>query len=471
MRKSVLVCFWLFLFLIFVFSANSSLQATEAPLCFYKSFEAGASPFSIHGSDVDDDGLIDLIVGNLAIGDNLKIFGNLGEGDFQLIQTYAIKNVPMDIHAADFNGDSMDDLIIATGKDSVALLIHKDERGDLFHDPVYYEAVEGCVSVCASDFDLDGDDDLAISAVLGPEVAILFNNGGVRAGIFGDLDTYSLYQVLARPAQVFAADLNGNGYPDLAVGSSQGQRIALLINKGGEDPDSAGKFHPPQIIHLDGAQPTSLWAGLLNDDSLNDIAVSFYGSNTMCVIFNDAQNPGNFSAPVNFQLGYVPQFILGVDLDNKDGNDLVALNEGYPKEPGNLYVFFNDGHGNFELHDRIFFTEPSEYDPFSIGMFSADFDKDNDLDIAVANLSAGKLSIMLNSEKIRGDVNNSGQVDVVDGVYLYNYLFKQGPQPYSLTRANPNCDERISISDIFFILKYIFLSFSSTPCCLCDPSP
>lgn len=113
-------------------------------------------------------------------------------------------------------------------------------------------------------------------------------------------------------------------------------------------------------------------------------------------------------------------------------------------------------------------TEPTEYDPFAIGMFCADLDGDGDLDIAVVNFSAGKVSILLNSEEIRGDVNNSGYIDVIDAVYLLNYLFRKGPEPYSQESGDLNCDGRLSISDVIFSLKYIFKSLSPTPCCLCE---
>jgi hypothetical protein len=468
MIRSVFVCFLILSILIFIFLSNQPLAGDKAPLCFYKSFDCGDYPFSIYGADVDSDNLIDLIVGNLTQKDNLRVFKNMGNGNFELIQICTIPNsTPMAIYAAKFNDDSMDDLIVATGRDSITLLIQEDGGAGPFSNTMFYESGQGCVSICASDFDLDGDQDLAISAVQNSEVAILFNNGDTREGLFGNPQIYSLYGVIPRPAQVFGADLNGDGYPDLVVGSSLHQRIALLINKGGEVPDSAGKFYPPSSITLDGAQPISLWVGPLNDDSYNDIVVSFYGSNSMSVLFNDPQNPGNFYTSANFRLGYVPQFIMGVDLDNKNGIDIVAVNEGYPPAPGNLNIFFNDGQGNFSLHNRIFLTEPTEYDPFAIGMFSADLDGDGDLDVAVTNLSAAKFSILLNSEEIRGDVNNSGHVDIIDAVYLLNYLFRKGPEPHTPDRGDLNSDGGLNISDVIFIVKYTFQTLSPTPSCLC----
>jgi len=114
---------------------------------------------------------------------------------------------------------------------------------------------------------------------------------------------------VARLAQVFAGDPNDDSYPDLAVGSSLDRSIALLMNKGGDDPDSGGKFHPPIGLVLGGARPTSLWIRELNNDGYNDKAVCFYGTSSMCLLFDDPQNPGTFSSPVYFSLGYVPQFI------------------------------------------------------------------------------------------------------------------------------------------------------------------
>ena len=469
MRRFLFGCFLILIVLGFVFLPDQSVSGAVAPLCFYKSFDAGVYPFSIYGTDVDDDGLIDLIVGNLTQEDNLRIFKNTGNGNFELLQIYTIQNSsPMAVCAAEINYDGMDDLIVATGTDSVALLIHQDGGTDPFNQTTFYESGQGCVSVCASDFDLDGDQDLAISGAKNSDVAFLFNNGSGREGLFGNLQIYSLHGVITKPAQVFGADLNGDSYPDLLVGNSQDRNIAIMMNMGGEIPDSAGRFYHPVSITLDGAQPTSLWAGLLNDDPYNDIAVSFYGSNSMSLLFNDPQNPGNFHTSAQFPLGYVPQFIMGADLDNKNGNDIIALNEGYPPTPGDLYVFFNDGQGNFSQHNRTILTEPSEYDPFAIGMFSADLDEDEDLDVAVINFSAGKLSILLNSEEIRGDVDNSGYIDIIDAVYLLNYLFRKGPEPYSQESGDSNCDGRLSVADVIFTLQYIFQSMSPTPSCLCD---
>ena len=468
MRRSVWRCFWLCFALVFLFSAPKAFSGATAPLCFYKSFDAGDSPFTIHGADIDGDGLVDLIVGNMTPTDNLRVFKNIGDGNFELIQTCTVDDCgALSVYTATLNDDERADLVVATGKDSVALLVY-DEGGGPFNNTAYYQAGPGCVSVYASDFDLDGDQDLAISVVQTPQVSVLFNDGDERGGLFENTDVYGLSGVVARPAQVFAGDLNGDGYPDLAVGSSLDRSIALLMNKGGDDPDSGGKFYPPISLVLAGAQPKSLWIGELNNDGYNDIAVSFYGTSSMCLLFNDPQNPGTFSSSAYFSLGYVPQFITAADLDNKNGNDVLAVNEGNPIEPGDVYVFFNDGQGNFSFHKRVFLTEPTEVDPFPLGIFAADFDGDNDPDVAAVNLSAGKISILLNSEEIRGDVNNSGHIDIVDVVYMLNFLFNAGPPPPVPKSADVNSSGETDIVDVIFLLRYSWIEFSPSPGCLCE---
>jgi serine protease AprX len=55
-----------------------------------------------------------------------------------------------------------------------------------------------------------------------------------------------------------------------------------------------------------------------------------------------------------------------------------------------------------------------------------------------------------------GDVNRDGSVSISDVVYLINYLFKGGPEPYLLYRGDANCDQDVTISDGVYIISYLF---------------
>lgn len=56
-----------------------------------------------------------------------------------------------------------------------------------------------------------------------------------------------------------------------------------------------------------------------------------------------------------------------------------------------------------------------------------------------------------------GDANGDFVAEIVDAVYLINFLFKNGPEPAKpIWRADLNCDCRVSIADIVYLLNYLF---------------
>ncbi len=55
-----------------------------------------------------------------------------------------------------------------------------------------------------------------------------------------------------------------------------------------------------------------------------------------------------------------------------------------------------------------------------------------------------------------GDLNRDGIVDVVDIVYLTNYLFQDGPPPNPPAAADINSDCYATISDVVYLVNYVF---------------
>ncbi len=55
-----------------------------------------------------------------------------------------------------------------------------------------------------------------------------------------------------------------------------------------------------------------------------------------------------------------------------------------------------------------------------------------------------------------GDSNRDNLVNVSDVVFLINYLFKGGPEPYPLASADVNLDQKVTISDVVYLINYLF---------------
>ena len=55
-----------------------------------------------------------------------------------------------------------------------------------------------------------------------------------------------------------------------------------------------------------------------------------------------------------------------------------------------------------------------------------------------------------------GDCNSDNSVNVGDVVFLINYLFKGGPEPFPLTSADINFDQKVTVSDVVYLINYLF---------------
>lgn len=65
---------------------------------------------------------------------------------------------------------------------------------------------------------------------------------------------------------------------------------------------------------------------------------------------------------------------------------------------------------------------------------------------------------------INGDVNDDSKVDLVDVVYLINYIFKSGPEPPHLViYGDINCDQEVGVADVVYLINYLLKS-GPPPC-------
>ncbi|MHB8742128.1 MAG: FG-GAP-like repeat-containing protein, partial [Sulfuricaulis sp.] len=86
------------------------------------------------------------------------------------------------------------------------------------------------------------------------------------------------------PISVTAADVNGDGKPDLIVANNAGNTVSVLLNttaSGAATPSFAA-----QQTFATGSGPRSVTAADVNGDGKPDLIVANYGSNTVSVLLN-----------------------------------------------------------------------------------------------------------------------------------------------------------------------------------------
>jgi uncharacterized delta-60 repeat protein len=64
---------------------------------------------------------------------------------------------------------------------------------------------------------------------------------------------------------------------------------------------------------------------------------------------------------------------------------------------------------------------------------------------------------------LRGDANGDGMINIVDVVYLINFLFIEGPPPNPFAAGDANCNGYIAVADVVYLINYLFIG-GPPPC-------
>jgi hypothetical protein len=223
------------------------------------------------------------------------------------------------------------------------------------------------------DLDKDGLPDVLVADMLTNRV------GWLRQSPAGVYTERWLSPVLPAPAHVSAFDIDKDGDLDILV-ACMGQlfpsndkigSIVILENDGRQN------FTPHTVIeHV--ARVTDVRAADLNGDGRPDLVVGQFG-------YDDGEtrwmeNLGNwqFRSQVIQSLSGVIHAIP-VDIDNDGDMDIVSI---VTQEWEEVYVFENDGHGKFKSH-LIWGSTNEDYG--SSGIRLVDLDKDGKLDVLLTN--------------------------------------------------------------------------------------
>jgi hypothetical protein len=195
-------------------------------------YAAGPSPNSVAAGDVNGDGFPDVVVGNSS--SSLAILLGNGNGTFQQAKIYSgLGSAAHWVALGDFNNDGKIDVaavLPAAGNRQNGQLVVGLGHGDgTFAPPALVGPARNlAASIAVADFTQDGFLDLVIAegfTTIG-KALIYMGNGN------GTFQTPQQYPTAQTSVAVAAADLNGDGYPDLVVANLGNDSISVLINVG-----------------------------------------------------------------------------------------------------------------------------------------------------------------------------------------------------------------------------------------------
>jgi hypothetical protein len=188
-------------------------------------YPTGASPQGVALADVNGDGRPDVATANSSAR-TVSVLRNLGDGTLAPKADYATGPLPIAVAAGDLNGDGRADLVTAnSGAATISVLRN---RGNGTFAPRADVVTGGAPnSVALADFDGDGRLDAATAnprARPARGVTVLLGRGD------GTFRPRRDYPVSFNPSRIAAADLNGDGRPDLYL--SEAGNLAVMLNRG-----------------------------------------------------------------------------------------------------------------------------------------------------------------------------------------------------------------------------------------------
>jgi len=390
-------------------SGNGTFQVTDT-------FDGGFRPLAVAIGDLNDDGLADLAVTN---SDNDNLLGNffsvyLNEGDAQFAEpsTFDAPIGPQLIQILDVNDDEVNDIAI-TGRWSFDLMVFLGQGEAIFAKPTRTTVGRGPQGFAFADFDLDGDLDAVVVNAFGNTLSVLPANGD---GTFEDVVNH---ETNTFASAVAIADFNNDQLPDLAV-TNRGDYpepgvLSILLNTGDGNFDSDVEY---QI----GQAPSDVFADDLDGDGYVDLAISNTNSHTISIMIN--QGDGTFEDQMVLPSRNFPTSLALGDLDGDGDIDMAVCNG----DDASVSIFLNNGNGVFNAGQLVLINDGQYGIPWQV--IFGDIDNDGDLDMAIANIKGFYVSVHFNhgnatfgSEVIYpiflpqgiafGDLNNDGFLDLV----------------------------------------------------------
>jgi hypothetical protein len=355
------------------------------------SFDA-AVPYGEGGSigplavgDFGGDGRPDLVVVN---NSSLSVFSGGGDGTFvnpisSLLPTDVAAAHPNTIAAADFNRDGRLDVVVTTlasTSDGSNLFVFFGNGDGTFSAPARYAAVLGTATLLTgavvADMNGDGVPDLAVANVTpdltSGSVSILLGRGD------GTLLPPAGATVGRNPFSLVGADLNGDGYLDLAVADANSTSLAVLLGNGD------GTLRAPTAAT--GGPANSIAVGDLNGDGKADLVItSSNGSNSIAVLLGNGD--GTFQTAVSYAAGTNPTSVAIADFDG-DGTIDVAVASS---SDGTVSVLLGNGDGTLQAGVR--YTAGSNL----TSLLARDFNGDGLTDLAVVDGSTGAVVVLMNT--------------------------------------------------------------------------
>jgi FG-GAP-like repeat/Abnormal spindle-like microcephaly-assoc'd, ASPM-SPD-2-Hydin len=317
---------------------------------------------------------------------------------------YATDTTANDITTTQFTTSGQMDLAVATGDNTVSILLGNGTG--TFPSHVQYGVPGNPVAIAHGDFTGSGVQDLATADQYLSQISVLLGNGD------GTFQTEVSYPTGAEPVAIAVGDVNGDGILDIVTANYHAGTVSVLLGVGN------GTFQT-NVDYPTGNGPMGVAIGDFNGDGKLDIVTANNTDGTVSILLNNGN--GTFQAAVPYATAVNPTCVAVGNFVT--GTDVLDLAVGTSNKLAS--VLLGNGNGTFQNHKD-----------YAIGAGTAA--------IALADLNSSGVLAMITANE--NDNTISTLLGTGTGTFKTESVFPANIAPAGLAIGDYNDDGRLDIA-------------------------